>query len=650
MFAKVESIPAKKSIVFVIIFTLLIACWTSINAYGVNGGQDISVDLELSRELSSAKILLGDEFTITYRIVPQPVLSSGETPANKEIYLVMDTSGSMNYDLDGKEVPTWNTNKRIDIARAAANKFLDNLRDKTNVKVGLITYSDIGAVKQVLTSNLNSVKSKINSLNVVGGTNIGDGLRLGYYRLLDGTTDSSADKYLILLTDGEPTYHSVYKKYPYNFYKEDGTAPHFDGGGSKATQKDIQYCYEIAEEFLGRSVIKSYMIAFTKGSNANILEQVAQKAGGEYQQALTSDALNNVYQDIYEQIMADFYVENVRFEETFPDGLTVVSVPDGFSVNGRTVSGSLGRICYSYDESSGFYTADPKEFSITVKGTAAGSYLLNSSALSYKDANGENKTAGFEEEGVDVIAVSAPVEVERSLSKEEMLVNEEFDVYYTIKPAAFGIDPDLTPPEKFIVRNICFSEKFPEGLTVIPADGLTVSGQNASRAIEDIVYTYDASDGKYKANPVSFAVKLKGIEGEYILGDNNSSKIEYTDLDSKTKTRSFPELNPRIIKFGMPKLKVLNVVRRGEKVDIELGVDLPEHTDYGQIRLENGSAVTVSGSGGTVQNILNDGSYWYKDLSIYQTHKVYLWAVSDFDPGTTNQTELITIFNAIDIN
>ena len=84
----------------------------------------------------------------------------------------------MNFDLDGKEVPTWHTNKRIDIAREAANKFLDNLNDKENVKVGLISYSDVGIEKQPLTNKLNTVKNKINGLNVVGGTNIGDGLRL----------------------------------------------------------------------------------------------------------------------------------------------------------------------------------------------------------------------------------------------------------------------------------------------------------------------------------------------------------------------------------------------------------------------------------------------------------------------------------------
>jgi hypothetical protein len=645
MLTKVKSIPVK-TIVLIIVCTLLIACWTSISAYGVAADQDISAGLELSRELSSEKILLDDEFTITYRIDPQPITIPEVTQAPKEIYLVMDTSGSMNFDLDGKEVPTWHTNKRIDIAREAANKFLDNLNDKENVKVGLISYGNFGMEKQPLTDKLNTVKNKINGLNVVGGTNIGDGLRLGYYRL----KDRAADKYLILLTDGEPTYHSIYKKYPYNFYKEDGIAPDFDGGGSKAKPKDIQYCYEIAEEFLGQSDIKSYMIAFTKGSNANVLEQVAQKAGGVYKQALSSNTLNNVYQDIYEEIVYDFYVENIRFEETFPEGLTVVSAPDGFSIDGQTVSGGLGKICYSYDKNSGCYKADSKEFSVKLKGSAAGSYLMDSSELSYKDVNNENKTGSFGDKSVNVVAVSAPVAVERNLSKEEMLVDEEFYVNYAIIPGEFGIDPDLTPPEKFIVKNVSFSEEFPDGLTVVSADEFSISGQNVSGNLADIVYTYDASESRYKAAPVSFTIKLKGTEGEYTLGESYSSKIEYTDLDNETKAKSFPELEPRIVKFGMPKLKVLDVVKKGETVNVQLSVDLPERTDYGQIRLENGDPVFVNGSVGIIQNIESDGSYWYNGLSIYKTHKVFLWAVSDFDSDTTNQTELITIFNAIDIN
>ena len=98
----------------------------------------------------------------------------------------------------------------------------------------------------------------------------------------------------------------------------------------------------------------------------------------------------------------------------------------------------------------------------------------------------------------------------------------------------------------------------------------------------------------------------------------------------------------------MPKLKVLDV-KRGDG-QCPASVDLPERTDYGQIRLENGDPVFVNGSVGIIQNIESDDSLLYNGLSIYKTHKVFLWAVSDFDSDTTNQTELITIFNAIDIN
>lgn len=54
MLTKVKSIPAK-TIVLTIVFTLLIACWTGISAYGVAADPDISAGLELSRELSSEK-------------------------------------------------------------------------------------------------------------------------------------------------------------------------------------------------------------------------------------------------------------------------------------------------------------------------------------------------------------------------------------------------------------------------------------------------------------------------------------------------------------------------------------------------------------------------------------------------------------------
>jgi uncharacterized protein YegL len=639
MFAKVKP-NTTKIIALTVVFTCLIACWTSINAYG---SANPNVDLELSRELSSEKILLDDEITINYKINLQPISKSDVEPPKKEIYLVMDTSSSMERDLNGNIIfPPGSKKARKDISTEAANKFLDNLKSKSNLKVGLVSFTTSAMIKESLTNNIDSVKQAVNALIYSTGTNIGDGMRIAYHKL----KNSSADKYIILLTDGTPTYHTTKRNRPYDFYFDDGNAPRTVFGGIN----DKEYCYQMAERIKEQGDIKSYMIAFTIDSDSNILEQVAQKASGKYKKALDADALNDVYNEIYEDIIVDFSIDNIEFKESFPAGLSIVSVPEGFDVNGQTVTGNLEQIKYKYKSASNQYEADPVEFSITVKGSKAGSYSLDSSELSYKDANNENKTGSFGDKSVNVVAVSAPITIGRSMSKEEVLINEEFSVNYTINPGEFGIDSDLTPPEKFTVKNISFSEEFPEGLTVIPANGLTISGQNASRNIDNIVYTFDASDSKYKAAPVSFAIALKGTEGEYTLGESNSSKIEYTDLDNETKAKSFPELEPRIVKFGMPKLKVLDVVKKGETVNVQLSVDLPERTDYGQIRLENEEPVFVNGSVGIIQNIESDGSYWYNGLSIYKTHKVYLWAISDCDPYTTNQTELITIFNAIDIN
>lgn len=666
MFAKKKSI-FRRMVIFSVVFTLLLSFWTSSMAYAVAIVPNTTAELVLSRELSRSKVLLDEEITITYKIQPKQIEESALKRPDKEIYLVIDTSGSMNYNLAGNSIPEGrNEKKRLEIAQEAAFNFLDKLSGDNRVKVGLITYDNTGVVKQSLTKTLSSVKDKIRKLKANGGTNIGDGMRLGYYRLNDNksTSEKPIDKYLILLTDGEPTYHSTYNYSPYNFYFEDGNAPRYKGGGSRSEPNDITYCYSIAERFLKPSDIKSYMIAFTKGSNANVLNEIAQKAGGVYKRAETSAALDNVYNEIYEDIIAEFSVENIKFEEKFPEGLTVVSVPEGFTVNGQTVRGSLSNINYKYNSVKKVYEADPVEFTIRLKGTNKGRYLLNTSKLSYRDIDNNDKTVNFSNKTVEVIALQADIEIDRSLDKEEtvvkreFVVNEEFYVYYTVKPKAFSIDPDLNAPTQLLVKDVFFSEEFPEGLTIVSAsNGLTVSGRKVSGNLGNIIYTYDSRDGKYKADPISFNIKLCGDEGEYTLGKDNTSRIKYSDLDKKTKTVNFAELNPVIVKFGKPALEVTKVDRRGEVVDITLKVTLPKRTEYGEIRLpviredgtiakENGGVVVrINGREETYST-----EFEYKNLSIYKTHRVWLWAVSDFDENTTGETDIVTIFEAININ
>jgi len=646
--------------VLTILFTLLFLLWTSTEATAVTLSPGTKAKLELSREISRTKILLDEEFTVTYKVKPEPIPATAVKQPDREIYLVIDTSGSMEFNLDGNTIPKGSKQKRrLDIAKEAAFRFLDKLSGKNRVKVGLITYDDIARQKQSLTSNLNQVKNQINNLAANGGTNIGDGLRLAYYRLTDtvSTEHNPIEKYLILLTDGEPTYHSTYNKQPYNFYFADGTAPHFRGGGSYAWPQDIQYCYEVAEKYIEPTGIKSYMIAFTKGSNANVLNEVAERAGGKYRRAEDADALDNVYDEIYMDIITDFSVENVMFEETFPDGLRIVSVPAGFTVNGQTVKGNLGNINYSYNSSSGLYEADEVEFTIRLKGTKGGKYILNASGVSYRDIDGNNETRKFGDKTIEVIALKAPISVSRTINSEEIFVDEELIVSYKVIPGEFSIDPGLEPPEELTVRNLSFHEEFPEGLEVVSAGSLNVSGRKVTGNLGDIVYRYDNVNRKYKADPVDFSIKLKGEEGGYILGKAGASKIKYTDLDNGAKEKSFPELNVRIVRFGEPELEVVNVVKRGEVVDVTLRITLPKRTQYGELRIpvenpdgspgkERSSETLIEKISGGSEVVITE--YTYRNLSIYKTHRV--WLLAESNTGEINETDIITIFEGININ
>lgn len=651
-----------KIMVFAVVLTLLLGLWTSSAAGAVTLEPNTKAVLELSREISRSKILLDEEITVTYRIKPNPIPATAVRQPQREIYLVIDTSGSMSFNLAGRTIQARSREKsRLDIVKEAALKFLDNLSGKSGVKVGLITYDDVARIVQSLTTNLNSVKSRVNALEANGGTNIGDGLRRAYYRLTDtrSTNENPIEKYLILLTDGEPTYHSTYRTFPYNFYFEDGNAPHFRGGGSYAWPEDKQYCYDVAERFIKQSGIKSYMIAFTEGSNANVLSEVARKAGGVYKRAVTSDALDRVYEEIYLDIVTDFSVEDVSFEETFPAGVEIVSVPAGFTVNGQKVKGSLGNINYTYNSSSRLYEANPIEFTIRLKGSVSGNYTLNSAKISYKDIDNNTETKNFENKTIEVIALQAPIRVDRTINGDEFLMDEEIVVNYTVTPEEFSIDPGLVPPSELIVKNVSFSEEFPEGLQVVSVstDALNVAAGKVTGNLRDIVYRYDSTSRKYKASPVNFSITLKGTIGEYIIGEGNSSKVSYFDLDKVTKEKSFPELNARVVKFGQPGLEVVNIVKKGEVVDVTLKITLPKRTRYGELRIpvinDDGSLGKVRSSDTLITTVGGSSDvtvteHTIRNLSIYKTHRAWLFAESV--SGETSETDVITIFEGVNVN
>jgi len=124
-------------------------------------------------------------------------LRSGATEAaarpHLSVHLVLDTSGSMQ-------------GEAIERARQAAQTLVDRLAPTDDFS--LTTFSDGAEVKVsdgLVGARREAIKEIIAGLREGGGTNIGEGLRLGYLQAGLKTIPEDAVRVVLLLSDGQPT-------------------------------------------------------------------------------------------------------------------------------------------------------------------------------------------------------------------------------------------------------------------------------------------------------------------------------------------------------------------------------------------------------------------------------------------------------------
>lgn len=153
------------------------------------------------------------------------------------LVLVIDRSGSM----DGGNQHV----KKIDLAKDAALKAADTLRDID--EIGVIAFDDQveWAVKRQKAENRNDIKNKIGNINIRGGTTILPSLAEAYKSLKDSKTKI---KHIILLTDGQA-----------------------ENTG-----------YDPLIEKLKQEKITVSTVAVGKDSDTKLLQGIAKKAGGRY--------------------------------------------------------------------------------------------------------------------------------------------------------------------------------------------------------------------------------------------------------------------------------------------------------------------------------------------------------------------------------
>ncbi len=153
------------------------------------------------------------EYYLEYNILPKPI--EGSIHRSKEIVLVLDTSGSMMARVDNSY------DSRIEILKKSAKKFIEKISKLEDVKLAIVEYSNAAHINTgnntvedpfLYLSDYYDEKEEaldiIEELEASGGTNIGDGIRLARH-ILDN--QSNADKYIVFMTDGLPTYCSMKK-------------------------------------------------------------------------------------------------------------------------------------------------------------------------------------------------------------------------------------------------------------------------------------------------------------------------------------------------------------------------------------------------------------------------------------------------------
>lgn len=170
------------------------------------------------------------------------------TKAN--IMFVLDTSGSMKWCLDGHNYrfkdgkcqkpisllpfKRCNLPERMTMLKKNSKSFIDEFTklDSSEVRIGAVEFNeqskllvDLNSTNAIAKKDNTFLTATINSLRSGGGTNIGDGLRAGYfnfknyYSTLTKPEDKETPTFLILVTDGEANMVSYdnYDSYSYDY-------------------------------------------------------------------------------------------------------------------------------------------------------------------------------------------------------------------------------------------------------------------------------------------------------------------------------------------------------------------------------------------------------------------------------------------------
>lgn len=159
----------------------------------------------------------GGKYTLNLNVVGKDTRESHETTEKIEVVLVLDTSGSMNYCMDGSQRRCNKSNpKRLTALKEAATSFIDatettndTIQDENSkVRIAIVQFGQTSGVVSSLISDTAALKSSVSRLSANGATPADKGMAAAQTALLQARP--GAKKIVIFFADGVPTTQNAF--------------------------------------------------------------------------------------------------------------------------------------------------------------------------------------------------------------------------------------------------------------------------------------------------------------------------------------------------------------------------------------------------------------------------------------------------------
>lgn len=319
-----------------------------------------------------------DTYTLNLNVTGKRSSTSQTVSQPVDIALVLDNSGSMAYCMSGKGRCRDDNPVRSAALKTAVTAFLDGVDTQNNtianadnkVQVSLVSFADSASTLSELTSDVTTLKTKVNNLKPQGATNTAAGCNKAK-STLDKDTRTNAIKYVVFFTDGVPTKSDTFSSTVANQtlttakqLKDANVGVYsvgiFSGADTSVTSYDWWTNTETRKANVFMNAVSSNYpnygsVAWDNWSGVT-LSGGSDK--GYYKTASTASELSKVFEDIQQTItttngytgvtIQDTLSEYADFADANPEKTAKVVTNDGtdvtvqwnIKVNGKTITAS----------------------------------------------------------------------------------------------------------------------------------------------------------------------------------------------------------------------------------------------------------------------------------------------------------------------